>query len=141
MYKYLIILLIPTICFAGWDDPLPSWIDNSETYKTAGGAVFCGVGWPMIISATHDVVLGKPKTFDGRARRTLCGKLLASIVAEALWHGKMADHDADAKTLNIHLANMITIAPALIWDGIQQYRYDKRNNFVNLKNDLPGAKK
>jgi hypothetical protein len=79
----------------------------------------------MLLSASHDKIFGKPKTFDWKVARTVGAKLLAALIAEALWHGKTARHDTDAKNLNAHMANVATIAPALIWDAIQQHKEDK----------------
>ena len=125
--KALIILtLLHGVAMGAWYDKNLPFGDTSETYRSAGGAVAVGVGWPMLLSASHDKIFGKPKTFDGKVARTVGSKLLAALIAEALWHGKTARHDTDAKNLNAHMANVATIAPALIWDALTQHKQDKK---------------
>jgi len=118
---------------AWYDKKLPEWLDGNETYRSAGGAVGGGVLGPMALSVSYDKLFGKPKTFEGKFKRTAGAKLLAALIAEALYHGKTANHDTDAKNTNAHMINAATIAPALIWDAIRQNQEDKKSKLEKLK--------
>ena len=122
-------VLLLGITMAWYDKPLPKPLDQSESYRSASGALGMGVGVP---AALHAYWNKKRPSGDEQVqlKRTLATKGISLLLSLMLQRGK-ARHDQDPAYLNSCMANAASIPLDYLyfmWRAKRKERQDGANN-------------